>query len=69
MTTSNSEIHRFTPLWSVQDVSAYLQVPVHTLYAWRSQGGGPPARKIGKYLRYVPDDVVMWVEGLRTEVA
>ena len=29
-------------LWSVQDVSDYLGVPVHTIYAWRTAGTGPP---------------------------
>ncbi|GAA3604331.1 hypothetical protein GCM10022223_19960 [Kineosporia mesophila] len=66
---NTNQPRRIAPLWSVADVSEYLQVPVQTLYTWRSQGGGPPARKIGKYLRYLPDDVVAWVEGLGTEVA
>lgn len=52
------------PLWSVQDVSDYLKVPVQTLYAWRSQRTGPPARRMGKHLRYQPDEVVAWVAGL-----
>jgi len=50
------------PLWTVQDVAGYLRVPVHTLYAWRAQGTGPRARKVGKYLRYRPADVVAWFE-------
>ncbi|MBT0773162.1 helix-turn-helix domain-containing protein [Kineosporia sp. J2-2] len=65
----NDRLRRISPLWSVTDVSEYLQVPVQTLYSWRSTGGGPPARKVGKYLRYVPEDVVAWVDGLGTEVA
>jgi len=52
------------PLWTVQDVSEYLRVPVQTLYSWRSQGSGPPARRVGKYLRYRPDEVVAWLENL-----
>src|SRR6187397_1079837 len=43
-------------LWSVQDVSDYLGVPVHTIYAWRSAGTGPPGRRVGKRLRYRPQD-------------
>ena len=31
-------------LWSVQDVSEYLGIPVQTLYAWRSAATGPPGR-------------------------
>ncbi|MBI1758266.1 MAG: helix-turn-helix domain-containing protein, partial [Actinobacteria bacterium] len=47
-------------LWGVQDVADYLGVPPKTLYQWRSARYGPPARRVGKYLRYKPDDVVAW---------
>jgi DNA-binding transcriptional MerR regulator len=56
-------------LWSVQDVSNFLQVPVQTLYCWRVQGGGPPARRVGKYLRYRPEDVIRWVDQLDSGAA
>jgi DNA-binding transcriptional MerR regulator len=46
----------------VQDVAAFLQVPVQTVYSWRAQGSGPPARRVGKYLRYRPADVIAWFE-------
>jgi excisionase family DNA binding protein len=55
-------------LWSVQDVSEYLGVPVATVYAWRSAGTGPPGRRMGKRLRYRPQDVRDWVASLPTEV-
>ena len=48
-------------LWSVKDVSEYLGVPVHTLYAWRSAGTGPPGRRVGRLLRYRQQDVRDWV--------
>jgi DNA-binding transcriptional MerR regulator len=57
------------PLWSVQDVSNFLQVPAQTLYSWRVQGGGPPARRVGKYLRYRPEDVIKWVDELDSGAA
>jgi hypothetical protein len=50
--------------WTVQDVSAYLAVPVSTLYEWRRTRYGPPARRVGKYLRYRPADVVGWFDDL-----
>jgi hypothetical protein len=56
-------------LWSVQDVSAYLVVPVGTLYAWRSEKRGPLGRLVGRHLRYRPEDVRAWVVGLPTDVA
>jgi predicted DNA-binding transcriptional regulator AlpA len=55
-------------LWSVQDVSAYLGVPGHTIYSWRSAGTGPPGRRVGKSLRYRPQGVRDWVASLSTDV-
>ncbi|WP_367132384.1 helix-turn-helix transcriptional regulator [Saccharothrix sp. HUAS TT1] len=51
-------------LWTVEDVSTYLGVPVKTLYQWKWRRYGPPVRKVGKYLRYVPAQVRRWVEDL-----
>ena len=34
--------------------------PVKTLYQWKWRGEGPPVRKIGRHLRYVPDQVRAW---------
>jgi len=51
-------------LWSVEDVSYYLGVPVTTLYYWRCSEQGPKCRRIGKYLRYRPSDVKEWVASL-----
>lgn len=47
-------------LWSVEDVSAYLGIPVETLYQWRKRHYGPPAGRVGRYLRYEPADVRAW---------
>jgi excisionase family DNA binding protein len=48
-------------LWTVEDVSAYLGVPVKTLYQWKWRGEGPPVRKIGRHLRYDPMKLHAWV--------
>ncbi|WP_372440436.1 helix-turn-helix transcriptional regulator [Prauserella cavernicola] len=61
-------VSRFERLWSVEDVSAYLGVPVKTLYQWKWRGEGPPVRKLGRHLRYDPAKVRAWVDGL-TEAA
>jgi predicted DNA-binding transcriptional regulator AlpA len=37
-------------------------VPVNTLYQWRTKGYGPTGRRIGKHVRYRPEDVDTWVE-------
>ena len=54
---------KIAPLWSVDDVAEYLRVPVQTLYSWRAKGAGPKARRVGKYLRYRPEDVIAWFDG------
>lgn len=53
------------PCWTVSDVAAYLRVPVETLYAWRKRRYGPPAARVGRYLRYEPDDVRVWLKTRR----
>jgi len=53
----SSKIER---LWTVEDVSAYLGVPVKTLYQWKWRGEGPPVRKIGRHLRYDRRAVQSW---------
>ena len=45
------------PLWRISDVSAFLGVPVATLYQWRHLGVGPKAYRLGKHLRYRQADV------------
>ena len=49
------------PLWTVEDVSAYLGVPVETLYRWRKVRYGPRAARVGRHLRYDPEDVRAWL--------
>jgi DNA-binding transcriptional MerR regulator len=49
-------------LWTVNDLSDYLGVPINTLYQWRTKGYGPTGRRMGKYVRYRPEDVTTWVE-------
>ena len=55
-------------LWTVRDVSAFLRVPVGTIYQWRVRGEGPPAMPLGRHLRFDPDEVEAWARSLR-EVA
>jgi predicted DNA-binding transcriptional regulator AlpA len=48
-------------LWDIAQVSAYLRVPVQTLYYWRKKRQGPPASRVGRHLRYDPAQVRAWV--------
>jgi len=50
------------PLWTVEDVAAYLRVPPKTLYEWRTKKYGPEGRRVGKYLRYDPEKVRAWFD-------
>lgn len=48
-------------LWTIDDVSAFLGVPVQTLYQWRHRSEGPPCVRLGKHLRFDPSQVRAWV--------
>ncbi|MCH7230016.1 helix-turn-helix domain-containing protein [Glycomyces sp. L485] len=56
-------------LWTIDQVAAYLKIPVHTLRTWRKRGTGPTAARIGKHLRYDPRQVRRWVEQRTAEAA
>ncbi|MEU0520779.1 helix-turn-helix domain-containing protein [Streptosporangium sp. NPDC006007] len=56
MTTTDSD-----DLWDVARTAKFLRVPPATLYQWRHRRTGPTSHKIGRYLRYVPEDVLAWV--------
>jgi hypothetical protein len=56
-------------LWGVEDVSAFLGVPIKTIYEWRRTGYGPKGRRVGKYVRYDPAVVRRWFDELSDEAA
>jgi hypothetical protein len=43
------------------DPSVFLGIPVPTLYRWRRYRCGPPGHRIGRHLRYLPDEVIAWL--------
>jgi excisionase family DNA binding protein len=47
-----------------QELAEYLggQVPVRTIYAWRTTGVGPKAYKVGRRVLYKRADVEAWLE-------
>jgi excisionase family DNA binding protein len=55
--------------WGPKEVAEYLGVPVQTIYQWRTKNYGPPGRRVGKHVRYLPDEVRAWFRGLSTGVA
>lgn len=56
-------------LWGIEELAEFLGVPVQTIYKWRAKKFGPPARRMGKYLKYDPDEVLAWWKSLPTEAA
>lgn len=49
-------------LMTTEEVSAYLTVPVTTIYQWRTRGSGPRAVRVGRHLRFRRSEVDAWVE-------
>lgn len=47
--------------WTIDDVAVFLRVSVETLRYWRKRRTGPPVARLGKHLRYLPDDVRQWL--------
>jgi excisionase family DNA binding protein len=42
-------------------LSEFLDIPERTIYAWRQRGEGPPAYRVGRYLRYRRSEVEAWL--------
>ncbi len=49
-------------LLTVSDLSRTLGVPEQTIYVWRSRGTGPRGIRIGRHLRFRPEDVEQWLD-------
>lgn len=48
-------------LLTIDELSAYLQIPKATIYGWRHKGEGPRALKLGGQLRWRQVDVDAWL--------
>jgi excisionase family DNA binding protein len=49
-------------LLSPNELSAYLGVPLATIYRWRSRHEGPPGIRVGRHVRYRLGDVEHWLD-------
>jgi hypothetical protein len=48
-----------------EDLVTMLRLPsVETVYQWRRKSIGPRGFRVGRYLRFDPEDVRAWVESL-----
>lgn len=49
-------------LYSPDELAARFGVPIKTVYAWNHKGTGPRFLKIGRHVRYRPEDVEAWLD-------
>ena len=47
-------------LITIQEVADRIDIPVQTIYRWRSEGKGPRGFRVGKYVRFRLEDVEAW---------
>jgi excisionase family DNA binding protein len=55
------------PLIGVEELAAYLGVPVQTVYDWRVSERAPRAYKVGKHVRFAVGDVQAWLSAQRED--
>ena len=48
------------PLLTLEQCAARLQVPLATLYYWRTRGAFPKGTVVGKHVRITERDFVAW---------
>lgn len=65
METTTPPVSGLEPLLSIEELSAYLNIPIRTLYDWRLTGKGPRAVHVGRQLRYFVSDVHDWLSQQR----
>jgi len=63
-TIHESDTANLPRLLSIKELSRYLDVPVSSIYRWRSEGRGPLGFKVGKEVRFRETDVLTWLEQL-----
>jgi len=61
METTHSTLSGLEPLLSIEELAAYLDVPVTTIRDWRTDGKGPCAIKVGGRVRFATSDVLTWL--------
>lgn len=60
-----AELLAAVALLNESSVAKQLRCEVKTLQAWRCRGGGPPFIRVGRLIRYSPDDLQRWIESRR----
>jgi excisionase family DNA binding protein len=57
-----TDYRNMTKLLTPTEVAELLDVPANTLPMWRYRGGGPRFVKVGRHVRYRPEDVDAWLD-------
>jgi predicted DNA-binding transcriptional regulator AlpA len=54
-------------LWTAEETAEFLGIPKATLYQWHYLGIGPKPGRVGRHLRYDPDEVRNWFRQQKEE--
>ena len=55
------------PIWTVEELAAFLSLPVKTIYVQRAKGDLCAGYRFGKHVRFKREDVLAWLETKRDE--
>lgn len=55
-------------LWTEQEVSEKFRIDINTLRYWRKQRAVLPFRKLGRMVRYVPEEVQAAIDAAKVDV-
>ncbi len=61
--------HMTFALIDTHAAAAMLGLPPSTLTYWRTVGAGPPFLRIGRRVKYEPDDVTAWARSMRSTLS
>jgi excisionase family DNA binding protein len=56
-----TELTQSSDWLSPEQLATEIQMPLPTVYGWRSKGIGPRGYKIGRHVRYRRQDVEEWL--------
>lgn len=69
MTPARPPETRAIKLLDINELAEVLGIPVRTIRKWRYEGKGPACIKIGKYIRWHPNEVDRWLARLGQQQA
>lgn len=64
MTTDFTDGRLPDRLLSTEALAEYLDIPIQTIYQWRTKGAGPRGIKVGRHIRFRQTDINTWLDAL-----